>query len=100
VRQLTDWMAEHLAEEFSLDQLAAQAGLSKFHFHRLFKAAVGVSPSNYHMNLRMEQAKRLLRESRQSVVAVGMEVGYTNPSHFAQIFRRETGLSPSDRRQR
>jgi len=101
LRHITDWMAEHVAEEFSLDRLAAQVGLSKFHFDRLFKTAMGVSPSRYHINLRMDAARRLLRESKQSVVTVALDVGYTNPSHFAQLFRRETGLSPSDyRRQR
>ena len=101
VRQITDWMTEHFAEEINLDQLAAQAGLSKFHFHRLFKSATGMSPSRYHVQLRMNAARRLLRESKESVVAVALEVGYTNPSNFAQLFRRETGLSPSDyRRQR
>jgi AraC family transcriptional regulator len=101
LRQLTDWMAEHLTEEFSLDRLAAQAGLSKFHFQRLFKAATGVSPSRHHINLRMNEARRLLRETKMSVVDVALEVGYANPSHFARLFRRETGLSPSDyRRQR
>jgi AraC family transcriptional regulator len=101
LRQLTDWMAEHAAEEFSLDRLAEQAGLSRFHFQRLFKAATGVSPSRYHIDLRMEEARRLLRETKMNVVDVALEVGYTNPSHFAQLFRRETGLSPSDyRRQR
>ena len=101
LRQVTDWMAEHVAEDFNLDQLAAQAELSKFHFHRLFKSAVGVAPSRYHMNLRMDEAKRLLRETKQSIVAIALDVGYANPSHFAQLFRRETGLSPSDhRRQR
>jgi len=94
-------MAEHVAEEINLDRLAGRVGLSKFHFHRLFKKATGVSPSRYHTNLRMDVARRLLRESRKSVVAVALEVGYANPSHFAQLFRRETGLSPSDyRRQR
>src|SRR5262249_54281299 len=53
LRQIADWMAEHVAEDFGLDRLAAQAGLSKFHFQRLFKSAVGVSPSRYHINLRM-----------------------------------------------
>jgi len=96
VRQITQWMAEHMTEEFSLDQLAAQAGLSKFHFLRLFKSAVGVSPLSYHINLRIEESKRLLRETKQSVVAVALDVGYSNPSHFAQLFRRETGLSPRD----
>ena len=90
-----------MTEEFSLDQLAGQAGLSKFHFLRLFKSAVGVSPLSYHINLRIEESKRLLRETKQSVVAVALDVGYSNPSHFAQLFRRETGLSPRDyRRQR
>jgi AraC family transcriptional regulator len=49
----------------------------------------------------MDEAKRLLRETKQSIVAIALDLGYSNPSHFAQIFRRETGLSPSDyRRQR
>jgi AraC family transcriptional regulator len=101
LRQITDWMAEHLAEEFSLERLAAQAGLSKFHFQRLFKSATGVSPSRYHTNLRMNEARRRLRETKMSVVGVALELGYANPSHFARLFRRETGLSPSDyRRQR
>jgi AraC family transcriptional regulator len=101
LRQITDWMAEHVAEDLSLTRLAAQAGLSKFHFQRLFKSAVGVSPSHYHINLRMNVARQLLRETKMSVVDVALEVGYTNPSHFAQLFRRETGLSPSEyRRQR
>jgi AraC family transcriptional regulator len=99
VRQITDWMAEHLAEEFNLDRLAAQAGLSKFYFNRLFKSATGVSPSHYQINLRMDAAKRLLRETKKSVVEIALDVGYVNPSHFAQLFRKETGLSPSDYRQ-
>jgi AraC family transcriptional regulator len=101
LRQLTDWMAEHVSEEFSLERLAARAGLSKFHFQRLFKTAVGVSPSQYLIDLRMNEARRLLRETKKSVIDVALEVGYANPSHFAQLFRRQTGLSPSDyRRQR
>ena len=45
------------------------------------------------MNLRMDAARRLLRETKKSVVDIGLEVGYANPSHFAQLFRRETGLA-------
>ena len=101
LRQITDWMAEHAAEEISLERLAALAGLSKFHFQRLFKAATGVSPSRYQIDLRVNEARRLLRETKMSVVDVALEVGYANPSHFARLFRKETGLSPSDyRRQR
>ena len=93
-------MAENVAEDFDLAQLAAQVGLSKFHFHRLFKSATGVAPSQYHINLRMNLARRMLRETKKSVVAVALDVGYANPSHFARLFRRETGLSPSDYRRK
>jgi AraC family transcriptional regulator len=55
----------------------------------------------YRVNLRMDAVRRLSRETKKSEVAVALDAGYMNPSHFAQLFRRQTGLSPSDyRRQR
>ena len=49
----------------------------------------------------MEAARRLLRETKKSVITIAIEVGYSNPSHFAQLFRKQSGLSPTDyRRQR
>jgi AraC family transcriptional regulator len=95
LRRITEWMSANLAWEFSLGQLAAQAGMSEFHFNRLFKRATGLPPSQYHIKLRIDTAGRLLRETTKSVITVANEVGYTNPSHFAQVFRKETGLSPS-----
>jgi AraC family transcriptional regulator len=92
-------MAEHVAEEFNLDRLAALAGLSKFYFNRLFKSALGVSPSRHQNNLRMDSTRRLLRETKRSVVGIALDLGDANPSHFAQRFRRETGLAPRDDRQ-
>jgi len=101
LRRVTDWMAQHMAEEFSLARLAEQAGMSEFHFNRLFKRATGVPPSQYQIRLRMDASRRLLRETKKSVITIANEVGYSNPSHFAQLFRKETGLSPTDyRRQR
>lgn len=98
LRRVTDWMAEHMAEEFSLPRLASQAGMSESHFNRSFKRATGLPPSQYHIRLRMDAARRLLRETERSVIEIGNDVGYSNPSHFARVFRKETGLSPSDYR--
>jgi AraC family transcriptional regulator len=95
LRRVTDWMAEHLDEEFSLPRLAEQAGMSEFHFNRLFKRATGVPPSQYQIGLRIDAARRLLRETKNSVISVANQVGYSNPSHFAQLFRKETGLAPT-----
>jgi AraC family transcriptional regulator len=101
LRLVTLWMSEHLAEPFSLGALAGMAGMSEYHFNRLFKKATGMPPSQYQIKLRMEAARRLLRETSTSVVAIALEVGYANPSHFAQLFRKETGSTPSAyRRQR
>jgi AraC family transcriptional regulator len=101
LRRITHWMSENLAQEFSLGALAEQAGMSEYHFNRLFKRAVGVPPSQYQIKLRMGEARRLLRETDMTVVTVANEVGYSNPSHFSRIFRKDTGFSPSDyRRQR
>jgi AraC-like DNA-binding protein len=65
LRQVTDWMSEHLTEEFNLDRLAAQVGLSKFYFNRLFKSAMGVSPSRYHTTLRMDEAQAVARNEEE-----------------------------------
>jgi AraC family transcriptional regulator len=101
LKQITDWIDTHLDEEFDLEQLAARVGLSKFHFHRLFKSAAGTSPGKYQLNARMKEARRRLRETKQSVVAVALDMGFSSPSHFAQVFRREAGMTPSEyRRQR
>ena len=101
LRRVTAWMAEHLAQGFSLGILAEKVGLSEYHFNRLFKRAIGVPPSQYLIQLRMGEARRLLRETDMTVVTVANEVGYSNPSHFSRIFRKATGFSPSDyRRQR
>ena len=101
LKQITDWIKANLAEEFELERLAKQAGLSKFHFHRLFTQATGMSPAKYQLTARMNEARRLLRETNQSIVAIAVDLGFSSASHFAQVFRREAELSPSDyRRQR
>jgi AraC family transcriptional regulator len=98
LRKVRDLMVTHLEEEFSLIRLAREAGMSEFHFSRAFKRTTGYKPSQYFIHLRMERARRLLRETNRSMVEIGLNVGYTSPSHFARIFRREVGVSPSEYR--
>jgi len=100
LRKATDFLESHLDDEFSLGRLANEAGMSEFHFCRLFKKTTGFAPSRYFIRMRMEKARRLLRETTKSVIDVGLDVGYSSPSHFAQIFRREVGVVPSHYRAR
>jgi AraC family transcriptional regulator len=78
--------------------LAEEAGMSEFHFSRIFKKTTGLSPSQFFIRLRIDKARRLLRETGKTVIEVGLEVGYSSPSHFAQVFRREAGVTPSQYR--
>ncbi|WP_347238271.1 helix-turn-helix domain-containing protein [Pseudomonas sp. Sample_16] len=99
LRRVIDAMNEHLADDFSLAQLARIADLSEYHFSRMFKRATGLSPSQYFIRLRMSRARHLLLETERSIIDVGLEVGYSSPSHFSQVFRREVGVTPSAYRQ-
>ena len=98
LRRVRDLMITHLEDEFSLIRLAREADMSEFHFSRAFKRTAGLTPSQYFIRLRLEKARRLLRETNRSVIEIGLDVGYTSPSHFARIFRREIGISPSEYR--
>jgi AraC family transcriptional regulator len=91
-------LEERLDEEFRLQPLARAAGLSEFHFCRAFKKTTGFSPSRYLIRLRVDRARRLLRETGKPVIEVGLDVGYSSPSHFAQVFKREVGVAPSEYR--
>ncbi|WP_420959968.1 helix-turn-helix domain-containing protein [Brucella sp. IR073] len=95
LRRAVAHMEAHLDQPFDLKQLAQAAGLSAFHFTRLFRQATGLSPSRYFIQQRILKAQQLLQETDASIIEIGMAVGYSSPSHFAQIFRRETGISPS-----
>lgn len=98
LRRVTELMASQLDRDFQLVRFAREAGLSEFHFGRAFKQSTGYAPSRYFIRLRMERARQLLRETSRPIIEVGLEVGYSSASHFAQVFRREAGVSPSDYR--
>lgn len=92
------YLHEHLASPISLDTLAAVAGLSKFHFLRVFKGAYGETPFQRLTRLRIEEAKRQLTANTVPVTQVAFACGYENPSHFAAAFRRLTGVAPQEYR--
>lgn len=95
LRRVVALMEAGIDRPFDLGQLADAAGMSAFHFSRLFKQSTGLSPSHFFIRMRVAEARRLLQETDASIIDVALAVGYSSHSHFSQIFRRETGLAPS-----
>lgn len=86
--------------DVSLVALAADAGLSRFHFCRAFKESTGLSPHNWLRQYRLEQAINMLRDPQNSVALVAASLGYASQTAFAAAFRKLTGETPTDWRRR
>lgn len=94
--RVMDYLEHHHRQDVSNQQLAEVAGISPFHFTRLFKRKVGSTPHRYVLQLRMQSARKLLRGTDLSVLEVAAACGYANPSHFAAAFCRAYGQNPGE----
>jgi AraC family transcriptional regulator len=84
----------HSAEALSLDELAQQAGLSPFHFLRVFARVLGVTPHQYLVRTRVREAARRLADPARSITDIALDVGFADLSNFVRTFRRAAGVSP------
>jgi|GEM_PF-603614 len=87
-------------EDISLQEMAARLHMSESNFSKLFKKYAGSSFSEYVTGIRMKKAKELLRKPDAKVYEVALRSGYQDQRYFSQIFRRWTGLTPTEYRQR
>ena len=97
-RRCLELMRERLSDDISLDELAAEAQLSTFHFARMFKQSVGVPPRVYLTRLRVEKACELLKHSDLPITEIALEVGYSSNQVLARVFFKHRHMSPSDYR--
>lgn len=97
-RRCVELMRTRLSEDISLDDLAAEARLSPFHFARMFKQTFGVPPRVYLTRLRVEKACELLENTGLSVTEIALEVGYSSNQVLARVFVKHMRMSPSDYR--
>ena len=98
ILQVQQWLEEHFAEKFRIEDVARQHGMSIRNFMRRFQAATGDKPLHYLQRLRIETAKGLLSSTRKSIKTISYEVGYDDASFFARLFRQHAGLSPNQYR--
>ncbi|MEK6302457.1 MAG: AraC family transcriptional regulator [Acidobacteriota bacterium] len=94
LRRAIEFMHDNYSGGASLEEIASAAYLSEYHFARLFKEIIGVTPHVYLANLRLERARKLLAETELPISEVASMVGYHSQSHFTKIFKSITGTTP------
>jgi AraC-like DNA-binding protein len=93
------WIDAHSHQRINLEDVAAHADISPFHFLRLFSSVLGVTPHQYLVRSRLRHAARLLADDARSVTDVAYDVGFGDLSNFVRTFHRAAGVSPRRFRQ-
>jgi AraC family transcriptional regulator len=99
IEDVMRFIREHISEPLDRETLAAVAGFSVPHFHRVFTAHVGESAISYVRRLRLERAARKLRMGAVDITEVALAAGYDTHAAFSKAFKQQFGLSPSEFRQ-
>lgn len=99
VEQVKSYIASHLYENLSLDQLADKAHVNPSYLSRIFRQYTREQLTSYVTRMKVERAAKLLTDGDMRVQDIAMRLGFDNPNYFAKVFRKATGLSPNEYRQ-
>ena len=94
--QAIGWFERHWREPISMEEYAANNRMTPYWFRQKFKAFTGTTPTQYVINLRITNAMNLMENTDYSIEQIAEAVGYDNPSYFRRLFRKHTGISPSE----
>jgi transcriptional regulator GlxA family with amidase domain len=100
IRQTEEYLQHHFDSDVSIDSLAQRAGMGSRNFIRRFKAATGRVPGAYIQTLRVSAAKELLEHGTSSIQTVSSKIGYEDIGFFRNLFKRHTGMTPGEYRDR
>jgi len=95
VRQACMLLEQHAQKLLKMEQMAASFSMSEKHFRRIFKQQTGLSPYQYHMQVKIYRAKEMLRGTALSVKEIAASLCFETPFHFSNAFKQRTGVSPS-----
>lgn len=93
-------MEANIEEPLTTDDIASLVGISRRQLERQFKQFLGIVPSRYYLELRLQKARQLVQQSNHSIVQVGLICGFSSSSHFSTAYSALFGLAPRDERQK
>lgn len=93
-------MEANVEEPLQADEIARLVGVSRRQLERLFKQHLSTVPSRYYLDIRLQRARKLLRETRHSLLQVGLMCGFSSGSHFSTTYSSIFGITPREERQR
>lgn len=99
IKAIKLFINEHFGENITLDSIADSAFLSASYASRLFKKELGISIMDYLLQVRMNEAKKLLKDTTLQIEEVASRTGYADSSYFTKVFRKAEGITPSQYRQ-
>lgn len=95
VEEALRYLESRYGQELSIQALADELGLDRSHLHRVFKAATGVSPQEYLLDLRIRKASELLKRTDLPISVIALSVGYEDTLYFSRLFKKKKGHSPT-----
>lgn len=99
VHQVRRYITENYSQRITLDSLSDRFSIDKFYLQKLFKRHTGLTPNEFLILSRLNQAKEMLRTTQRSIGEISLEVGIPNTSHFIKLFQRHEGVTPGVYRQ-
>lgn len=100
ISKIQAWLVDNYATTNPVSAMVGRSGLSERSFKRRFSAATGHTPVEYVQALRIEEAKQMLETEDVAIEDVSVSVGYEDPTFFRKLFKRRTGVTPAQYRQR
>lgn len=98
IYNIKEYIEKHYMEDISLSDLSDTFYLSKEHLSRLFKKEIGQNLFSYIMDLKLQEAKRLLVETDRTLDDIAFSLGFSNGNYFSKVFKKNVGISPSSYR--
>lgn len=94
VDSIENYLMENIYSPLTLQEICDKFLISKTYLCKIFKASTGKSPIDYFIDLKMKEAKKLIREDEYNITQIADKLGYTSIHHFTRMFKRVTGFSP------